>query len=149
MATDMETVNIAEGIQSGEYDKEGDFQPSTSMETCEGEFRDGGGEGISSEMLDYLVSTEDSYNFELCVSVTETETDEVNAEFSVAIAEIDGLKSFPCSQCEKICKSKGGLTRQIRNTATVNSVKMVKLLSKVLPFVKRQCLHLLKLLRQA
>lgn len=111
MASDMETVNIGEGIQSGEYDKEGDFQPSTSMETCEGEFGDGGGEGISSEMLDYLVSTEDSYNFELCVSVTETETDEVNAEFSVAIEEIDGEKSFPCSQCEKICKSKGGLTR--------------------------------------
>ena len=137
MATDMETVNIGEGIQSGEYDKEGDFQPSTSMETCEGEFGDGGGEGISSEMFDYLVSTEASYNFELCVSVTETETDEVNAEFSVAIEEIDGLKSFPCSQREKICKSKGGLKRHtIRNTATVNSVKMVKLLSKVLPFVR-------------
>ena len=51
------------------------------------------------------------YNFNISIAVTETETDEVDAEFIDALIEIEGKKSFPCAKCDKVCKSKGGLTR--------------------------------------
>ena len=41
----------------------------------------------------------------------ESETDEIDAEFHDAQVEIEGKKSFPCPNCDKICKSKGGLTK--------------------------------------
>jgi hypothetical protein len=44
------------------------------------------------------------------VAITEAETDEMTSEFSDALKEIDGEKFFPCSLCDKVCKSKGGLT---------------------------------------
>ena len=53
----------------------------------------------------------DLYNFNISIAVTETETDEVDAEFIDALIEIEGKKSFPCAKCDKVCKSKGGLTR--------------------------------------
>ena len=54
---------------------------------------------------------DDLFNFEVSVAIAETETDEMTTEFSDAVNEIDGKKSFPCTLCEKVCKSKGGLTR--------------------------------------
>jgi uncharacterized C2H2 Zn-finger protein len=54
---------------------------------------------------------EDSFNFEVSVAITKAETDEMTSEISDALKEIDGEKSFPCSLCDKVCKSKGGLTR--------------------------------------
>ena len=36
---------------------------------------------------------------------------EVEQEFIDALVEIEGQKEFPCTNCDKICKSKGGLTR--------------------------------------
>ena len=36
---------------------------------------------------------------------------EVDQQFIDALVEIEGQKSFPCANCDKICKSKGGLTR--------------------------------------
>ena len=35
----------------------------------------------------------------------------VENEFIDALNEIDGLVVYPCNMCEKICKSKGGLTK--------------------------------------
>ena len=55
--------------------------------------------------------TDDSYNLFITVAVTETETDEVNEEFSKAVVEIKGKKTFDCEQCSEVYKSKGGLTR--------------------------------------
>jgi hypothetical protein len=54
---------------------------------------------------------DDSFNFEVSVAITEAETDEMTSEFSDALKEIDGAKSFPCSLCNNVCKSKGGLTQ--------------------------------------
>lgn len=50
----------------------------------------------------------DVYNFDVSIAVTETEND---AEFTDALCEIEGKKSLPCAKCNKVCKSKGGLTR--------------------------------------
>ena len=81
---------------------------------------------------DILFTAEDSYNFDVSVAVTDLQSDEIDAEFADAIKEIDGTKNFPCSHCEKVCKSKG--------TLTIN-----KSLGKVvLRFVKRQLFHLLR-----
>ena len=41
----------------------------------------------------------DMYHLDIIVALTETES------------EIEGKNSFPCSKCNKICKSKGGLTK--------------------------------------
>lgn len=53
----------------------------------------------------------DLYHLDFTVALTETESGEVDSEFIDALTEIEGKKSFPCSVCDKICKSKGGLTK--------------------------------------
>ena len=58
-------------------------------------------------------ATEDFYNFDVSVALSEIDSDEINAEFSEAIEKIEGKRVFPCSQCEKVCKSRGGLTRHM------------------------------------
>jgi hypothetical protein len=40
---------------------------------------------------------DDLFNFEVSVAIAETETDEMTTEFSDAVNEIDGKKSFPCT----------------------------------------------------
>ena len=60
-------------------------------------------------------TAEDLYNFDVSVALTEIQSDEIDTEFAKAVAEIDGERVFPCSQCEKVCKSKGGLTRHTRS----------------------------------
>ena len=44
-------------------------------------------------------------------TVAEANNTEVKNEFVDALAEIEGQKAFPCTQYDKICKSKGGLMR--------------------------------------
>ena len=45
------------------------------------------------------------------MAITEIEADEINSEFSYALSEIDGKMSFPYTLCDKVSKSKDGLTR--------------------------------------
>ena len=52
-----------------------------------------------SDSIDYIL-----YNLD--VSVVDTESDEDDAEFFVAISENEGKRLFPCPQYTKICKSK-------------------------------------------
>lgn len=54
---------------------------------------------------------DDLFNFDVSVAITEVETDEMTSEFSYALSEIDGEMSFPCTLCDKVCKSKGDLSR--------------------------------------
>lgn len=62
----------------------------------------------------YLEDPEyDFYNLEVTVAITEAEGEDIEDEFNDALTEIHGEKSFPCVKCEKVCKSKGGLTRHI------------------------------------
>ena len=53
----------------------------------------------------------DAFNLDVSLTLLDTETDEVDAEFLEALTEIEGKKSLPCPKCIKICKSKGGLTK--------------------------------------
>ena len=69
-------------------------------------------EGSSSTEIDLsTVATPDTYQLNLSIVVTETDSEEIESEFSDALTEIHGEKSFPCTLCDKLCKSKGGLTR--------------------------------------
>ena len=61
--------------------------------------------------LETSLAVADLYNLDISVAVTEIETEEVDSEFNDALREIEGKKSFPCSKCNKVCKSKGGLTK--------------------------------------
>ena len=47
------------------------------------------------------------------MSVVEGNDEPLEEEIDDGINEIFGEKTFPCNSCEKICKSKGGLTRHI------------------------------------
>jgi hypothetical protein len=49
-------------------------------------------------------TAEDLYT-ELSVALTEIQLDEIDAEFTEAIQEIDGERVFPFSQWEIVCKS--------------------------------------------
>ena len=57
------------------------------------------------------------YYMNVTVDFTMAEADntEVEQQFIDALVEIEGQKAFPCNQCDKICKSKGGLTRHTRS----------------------------------
>ena len=43
--------------------------------------------------------------------LTEPDVTEVDQEFIDTLVEIKGQKEFPCTKCDKICESKGGLRR--------------------------------------
>jgi hypothetical protein len=53
----------------------------------------------------------DTFNLNISLAIVDSETDEVDKEFLEALTEIEGKKSFPCPNCTKVCKSKGGLTK--------------------------------------
>ena len=65
-----------------------------------------------SESEIYLEDAEyDFDNLDVTIAVTEAEGEDIEEEFNNALSEIHSEKSFPCAKCEKVCKSKGGLTR--------------------------------------
>ena len=68
-------------------------------------------EDVELEMPSHTIDCVSYNNLDVCVAVVDTESDEIDAEFAEAIAEIEGKESFPCPHCTKICKSKGGLTK--------------------------------------
>ncbi len=59
----------------------------------------------------------DTYYMNVTVDFTTAEgnSTEVEQEFIDALVEIEGQEAFPCTQCDKICKSKGGLTQHINS----------------------------------
>ena len=64
----------------------------------------------------------DLYHMNIAVDLAEDDSGEVDDEFLDALVEIEGQKSFPCSNCGKICKSKGGLTRHTNSKHRDESV---------------------------
>lgn len=69
-------------------------------------------EDITEEDLENIgEESNEDFNLNVSLAILDTETDELDAEFLEAVTEIEGKKSFPCSYCTKVCKSKGGLTK--------------------------------------
>jgi uncharacterized C2H2 Zn-finger protein len=140
MDSDIERGEISEGIKP--------------METCinasEESFKRRdmsllfGDEGAGDE--DIMLIDEDFYNIEVFVTIIEAKTDEVNSEFSDALSEIDGEKSFPCSSCDKVCKSQSGLTRHTNSkhaephgTSAVKPVLRQDTVSSFVEDIKSKC----------
>ena len=74
---------------------------------------------ITSIQVDETHECEDSetdlYLLDVSVTIAEMEGEEIEEEFDDALVEIAGVKSFPCEQCGKVCRSKGGLTRHFNS----------------------------------
>jgi flagellin-specific chaperone FliS len=64
----------------------------------------------SSEELTMLFD-EDTFHMNIAIDIVENDDLSVENEFINALNEIDGLTVYPCNICNKICKSKGGLTK--------------------------------------
>lgn len=64
---------------------------------------------------------EDAFHMNIAIDIIENDDQLVENEFIDALNEIDGLTVYPCDMCEKICKSKGGLTKH-KNSKHVDDV---------------------------
>ena len=65
-----------------------------------------------SESEIYLEDSEsEDYNLEVVVAVAQVEGNEIEEQFTKALNEIYGKKSFSCPNCDEVCKSKGRLSR--------------------------------------
>ena len=54
---------------------------------------------------------EDTFHMGIAMDIIESDDQLVENEFVDALNEIDGVMVYPCNTCNKICKSKGGLTK--------------------------------------
>ena len=59
------------------------------------------------------------FNVDVALSVIAGDDETMEEEISEALCEISGKKYFPCNSCEKVCKSKGGLTRHVNTIKTL------------------------------
>ena len=55
------------------------------------------------------------FNFEIAMAVLEEDEGDIETDFVEALSEIGGENQFPCDSCDKVCKSKGGLTRHVNS----------------------------------
>ena len=53
----------------------------------------------------------DEFHFDVAMFVVEEDEEAIELEFEDAVSVMAGEKAFPCINCDKICKSKAGLTR--------------------------------------
>ena len=67
---------------------------------------------VSTEVdLTDVTNEYDTYQLNISLAVVERECDEIESKFNDELTEINRENSFPCTMCDKVCKSKGGLTR--------------------------------------
>ena len=55
----------------------------------------------------------DEFRFDVAMFVVEEDEEAIELEFEDAVSVMAGEKAFPCINCDKICKSKAGLTRHV------------------------------------
>ena len=70
---------------------------------------------ITSIQVDETHECEESETRTVSVSIAKMEGEEIEEKFDDALVEIAGVKSFPCKQCDKVCRSKGGLNRHFNS----------------------------------
>ena len=93
--------NIGENVElPGESSRDTEFASTGVQESV-----------VESLIFDSKDQEYDEFNLDVSLAILDTESEEVDAEFLEAMTEIEGKKSFPCPNCSKVCKSKGGLTR--------------------------------------
>ena len=73
------------------------------------------------------------FNFNIAMALIENESGVMEAEVTEAVNEIEGQNRFPCDRCDKVCKSKAGLTRHInsKHRDNANEESNVPSLTKV------------------
>lgn len=54
-----------------------------------------------------------SFNLNIALALVEENGVAIESEFTEAVGELEGRKEYVCQRCEKICKSKCGLTRHV------------------------------------
>lgn len=64
---------------------------------------------------------EDAFHMNIAIDIIENDDVLEENELIEALNEIDGTMAYPCNMCEKICKSKGGLTKH-KNSKHVDDV---------------------------
>ena len=69
---------------------------------------------LKDELYEEEISKETlPFNFEIAITVLEEDKEDIETDFKEALSEIGGEKQFPCDSCDKVCKSKCGLTRHV------------------------------------
>ena len=53
------------------------------------------------------------FHFDIAMSVMDEDEEAIENVFVEAVTEIVGKETFPCKNCDKICKSKAGLMRHL------------------------------------
>ena len=53
------------------------------------------------------------FHFHIAMAVMDEDEEAIENVFVEAVTEIVGEKTFPCGNCDTICKSKAGLTRHV------------------------------------
>ena len=70
----------------------------------------------------------DEFHFDVAMFVVEEDEEAIELEFEDAVSVMAGEKTFPCINCDKICKSKAGLTRHVNakhgDKATLGEVRV-------------------------
>jgi hypothetical protein len=103
-------------ISTAEERNTADEDSATSVAFEAGEPQDERSSLITLVKVDESDEFEDSemdlYLLNLTVEIAEIESEEIEEEFNDALVEIERVKSF---LCEKVCKSKGGLTRHVNS----------------------------------
>jgi uncharacterized C2H2 Zn-finger protein len=65
------------------------------------------------------------FHFEITMAIMDEDEEAIENVFVEAATEIVGEKMFQCENCDKICKSKAGLTRHVNakhgSKATANA----------------------------
>ena len=91
-------------------------------------------ESVVESVFDSKDKEYDAFNLDVSLTLLDTETDEVDAEFLKALKEIEGKKSFPCPKCilhQKQEKSQMVPTQQITYLGfELNSITMTVTLTK-------------------
>ena len=119
MDVDKDFQGVAAEIYTAEQRNTDDEDSAMSVAFEAGEPQDEPSSSITSVEVDESDEFEDSetdlYLLNLSVTIAEIEGEEIEEEFNDALVEIEGIKSFPCEKCDKVCKSKGGLTRHVNS----------------------------------